>query len=704
MKLNAPVCVFAARLTLAAAALTSAGLAAQPIGDYVNSPAPQNTELRERLFDAENQRVFSSELFQEALNSGESLVIRQAALAVGRVGGDEAAALLKPLLANPEAEIAALAAFALGISDAADASTVITQHLQGSPEQEPESRPAVQAAAVRALGHFSDEASFTLLESTLQTTTDRLVQLASLKGFENRMISHPALPSAETIERLTALVEGSTEGQSEARVAAARILFRVGNSPDVQALVDTERLLAAGEATTDSWLRTYLLLSLSRLSSEQPCDAYLRWGSSFEGGPAPRPLKTASLFGLSFCPAGEQINAFLNAHTGSEWPGSVRINALSSLAKLAQTDHELPALLVDLTEDDSLWVASEALKRGMAFTPDAMRPKLQEVLQTPEHPLYVSSLATAGLNATAQEVEHLLGVVSSPESSWELKKEAFTGLRRVRNLDSDSTSRLVEPLRSALTSADVTLVGLALALVDKLELTELGPVIIEAYPELSGPAHLENRVSVTKTLASLEAEGAVDLLTAALEDPERKVAAAAAEALRALTGEDFSERVPFNSVVNDQTPALTMLDAVGGTEVVFETTRGDVVLTLRGDTPLTGMRFVELVIAGHYDGLNFHMILGNYWALGGDATKSGAEHPGELIRDELTPVSHEVGSVGMASNGKDTAFAPFFFNLTPNFNLDQHHTVFADITEGMEVVENLEQGDRILSARIRNPL
>ena len=70
------------------------------------------------------------------------------------------------------------------------------------------------------------------------------------------------------------------------------------------------------------------------------------------------------------------------------------------------------------------------------------------------------------------------------------------------------------------------------------------------------------------------------------------------------------------------------------------------------------------------------------------------------LRDEVSPKKHWRGTVGIATAGRDTGGSQFFINLAPNLQLAGKYTLVAEVTSGMEIVDRLEVGDKILATRI----
>lgn len=165
-----------------------------------------------------------------------------------------------------------------------------------------------------------------------------------------------------------------------------------------------------------------------------------------------------------------------------------------------------------------------------------------------------------------------------------------------------------------------------------------------------------------------------------------------------------------------------------------------VVIEVKGeDAPITGGNFVDLVERGVYDGLTFHRVVTDpqpFVAQGGDPkgngtggfvdpdTKQERRIPLEIkLEGDETPtyskalgrqgspaskpvvLKHERGAVAMARSGMpDSASSQFYFALSDLEFLDGDYAVFGYVTQGMDVVDNIKQGDRIESAKVTSGL
>ncbi len=129
----------------------------------------------------------------------------------------------------------------------------------------------------------------------------------------------------------------------------------------------------------------------------------------------------------------------------------------------------------------------------------------------------------------------------------------------------------------------------------------------------------------------------------------------------------------------------------------FETSRGPIKIELYPDkAPLTVANFVNLAKRGFYDGLNFHRVIADFMIQGGCPEGSGRGGPGYRFEDETNNgVRHDRGVLSMANAGPNTNGSQFFITHVATPWLDGKHTVFGKVTEGLDVVDSVAQGDVI---------
>ena len=127
-------------------------------------------------------------------------------------------------------------------------------------------------------------------------------------------------------------------------------------------------------------------------------------------------------------------------------------------------------------------------------------------------------------------------------------------------------------------------------------------------------------------------------------------------------------------------------------KVKLETTKGDIVINLYSDMPITSGNFEKLVKEGFYDGTIFHRVIDSFMIQGGDPQGTGMGGPGYNIQDEFTHVGgnrNSQGTISMANAGPNTGGSQFFINLGDNNFLDDKHPAFGKVIEGMDVVDKI---------------
>jgi len=126
------------------------------------------------------------------------------------------------------------------------------------------------------------------------------------------------------------------------------------------------------------------------------------------------------------------------------------------------------------------------------------------------------------------------------------------------------------------------------------------------------------------------------------------------------------------------------------TKVTLETNKGNIVIKLYDDMPITTGNFEKLVKQGFYDGTIFHRIIENFMIQGGDPQGTGMGGPGYTIEDEFTHAGgnkNNRGTISMANAGSNTGGSQFFINLVNNNFLDTKHPAFGEVVEGMDVID-----------------
>lgn len=261
-------------------------------------------------------------------------------------------------------------------------------------------------------------------------------------------------------------------------------------------------------------------------------------------------------------------------------------------------------------------------------------------------------------------------------------------------------------LRAMGTIADTALVGVAAEalskrlgarLVTEAEKPRVQESANVALQALASSSDLEALLSTLELARTVRVPNASGILASLQLHSNVAVRRKAAEVSTAL-GVPLSPETGPQAITNLIDRA--MLSRAGGTLTVL-TSRGQIVIKMsRDDAPVTVARLSQLAREGFYNGLTFHRVVPGFVVQGGDPRGDGYGGPGWTQRCENNLIPYERGTVGMALAGRDTGGSQFFFTQSWQPHLTGQYTAFGHVTEGMDVVDSLMPGDRIVSVTV----
>jgi peptidyl-prolyl cis-trans isomerase B (cyclophilin B) len=125
----------------------------------------------------------------------------------------------------------------------------------------------------------------------------------------------------------------------------------------------------------------------------------------------------------------------------------------------------------------------------------------------------------------------------------------------------------------------------------------------------------------------------------------------------------------------------------------LQTSHGPIELELfDAEAPKTVDNFRKLAEDGFYDGVIFHRVIPDFMIQGGDPTGTGTGGPGYTFEDEFNAHPVVRGALAMANSGPNTNGSQFFIVTADACPwLDGKHTVFGQVTSGMDVVDTISQ-------------
>ena len=150
-------------------------------------------------------------------------------------------------------------------------------------------------------------------------------------------------------------------------------------------------------------------------------------------------------------------------------------------------------------------------------------------------------------------------------------------------------------------------------------------------------------------------------------------------------------RPPAMQIDPEKTYTATIVTEVGDLELEL----------FAKDVPNTVNNFIFLAREGFYDNTIFHRVMPGFMAQAGAPTATGTGGPGYSFADEFSSHKHGTGTLAMANSGPNTNGSQFFITYAPQPHLDGVHSVFGQLTEGMDVLLEVQTGTKIKRVTIQ---
>ena len=205
-------------------------------------------------------------------------------------------------------------------------------------------------------------------------------------------------------------------------------------------------------------------------------------------------------------------------------------------------------------------------------------------------------------------------------------------------------------------------------------------------------------LAILGALAKQKNKEANDAIKTALDSKDHLLRRRAASLLKANAVGDFSDRIGTVQTRNTEADYRRAIARIGKkpTATVMTNKGSFTIEFLAEDSPLTVDNFLQLAKRGYFNGQTIPRVVANFVVQAGDPRGDQNGGPGYTIRCEINEVPYERASVGMALSGKDTGGSQWFVTHSPQPHLDGGYTVFGRVIRGMEVVDRIARGDRIV--------
>ena len=285
------------------------------------------------------------------------------------------------------------------------------------------------------------------------------------------------------------------------------------------------------------------------------------------------------------------------------------------------------------------------------------------------------------------------------DSVANVREAALAGLHEVTGHTDDAR------YRAALGAADYQLVLTAARLLagtpEPVPATEALVTALERITRQRRETSRDPRIAVLVRLRELGSVELAPRLVPLLHDFDPVIADSVAILLNGWTGRVL---LPSPRPLEPDAVLLSELPALRGARLRFTMASGKSfeVALLTDAAPLTVLHIARLVAHGYYNGLSFHRVVPNFVIQGGSPDANEYAGQPEFMRDELGHLSHERGTLGISTRGRDTGDAQLFINLQDNPRLDYDYTVWGRIVSGMDVVDTVNEGEVIRRVEIRS--
>ena len=634
----------------------------------------QTTATRLAVLQAEDRRAPTARdltIIQSGARSGDGQTVRVAVRALGRLERPSVISDLTPALRHALPEVRAEAANAIG------------QAAQGWKGEHAPAASALDAAVAPLVARLKVEADADVRAAICETIGRLPYRSAAQVEAAERTLLEMASRVASVTDRL-----GVAKG-FEALVRVQRKLRTPGS--DAIALLRRLATPAPGESATGARVRR---LALEALIGAAAVDEAALGAVAHDPDAQVRRLAmraTAPTAGVASTVPPDAAQTVLTAGVRDPSP-AVRLEALRS--RRARGDEDACATALMAVGDRDTHVALLALDQlgACASVPDAIAALEHTVTEVPD------AAAARGWHRAAHGLVALAaaaperGTAALPQFTgsriWQLRMYAAraaaalgdrAALDRLAQDDDDNVREAaVEGLRrlAGHDADEIFLSGLSRS---GNQIVRLSALALEGTPNRE-PAIEAMRAAWRRLVGegrdnTHDARGAIASTMVSLGVP---VGAAPAVALQSdLTAEDLRRLASPRARIT--------IRQVGTFELALFTTQA----------PAAVLRFAHLAESGYYNGLTFHRVVPNFVIQGGSPGANEYVGDARFMRDEVGLWPHVRGAVGVSTRGRDTGDAQLFIDLVDNPRLDHEYTVFAQVLNGIEVVDQVLEGDVI---------
>jgi cyclophilin family peptidyl-prolyl cis-trans isomerase/HEAT repeat protein len=656
--------------------------------DAASAP-PRATRLA--VLQAEDRRARTPRdlaIIRSGLHGGDAQTVRVAVRALGRLERPALIPDLTPSLRNALPEIRSEAANAIGQAaqgwkgdkaPAASALDAVSSPLVARLKAEAE--PDVRAAICDTIGRlpYVNAAQVEAAERALigmagraETVTDRLGVAQGFEGLVRiqRKLRAPGDEALALLRRLAILMRGEASTGARVRRLALEVLTTAG-------AVDGE-VLGAAALDPDAQVRRLAMRAAAASAPQVTAEAVHSVLTAARADDSPA-VRLEALRSLRVRNDGDSCPAALAA--AGDHDMHVTLFALDQLGACGSAPDAVAALertVTDLSDAASARGWHRAAHALVALATAAPARATAALPQFAGSRIWQLRLYAARAAAQLEDRAALEKLARDEDDN--VREAAVDGLRKIAGHDADAV------YVSGLARNGYQIVRIsAMALEGTPRPDQAVPALKAAWQRLIVEGHDNShdaRDAIAKTLTSVGAgPGGIGVGADPRVGPGQRDAAGrtrgSAPTQSDLNADDLRRLAAPRARVT--------IRGIGTFEFALFTAQA----------PAAVLRFAHLAEAGYYNGLTFHRVVPNFVIQGGSPGATEFIGDASFMRDEVGLWPHVRGAVGISTRGRDTGDAQIFVNLVDNPRLDHDYTVFAQVLNGIEIVDQILEGDVI---------
>jgi cyclophilin family peptidyl-prolyl cis-trans isomerase/HEAT repeat protein len=684
---------------------------------------PQSVLLQ--IIRAEDERRWDDGL-KALLASTDPKVRKRAVLAAGRIGKEGAVPVLaEMLLQDRDTDVRQMTAFALGEIESGGGAFALSEVLKRNANED----GAVRARAVEALGKIVAAMTAGLPPGTNAPAgeEDRLdimrAAIVNTLRFEDSRRSRP--DRMTILLALAAVLRAKPEGTgklvaeflnyADARIVAdalntlARLRLKDGNDKARELLTKhSDPIVRANAArvlgaTEEKQAFDGLLDRALHDSDERVVVSAIRALGALKDGRAVGPLLERGEYLLKLANVSRQF---------SIEPRNEILEIATALGRLLPNSFDQKAVdllkrMHDLTKGEAVEVETAfarivpGIYQQQSYKSEMRRPNVTwqqlsrraQALAAIKDVIAGAATGSAGDGALKEGQAELRDLLASSASHPLAVPDVLQAY--VPTLSAEEAGPVI---RAQMNSSDVIVRSTAAELLGQRPSEANTRTLIEALPGAMRDVDNDAALAILEALAKQKNQEANDAIKTALDSKDHLIRRRAVAILKTNGVGDFSNRIGTVQTRNTQADYRRAIARIGKkpTATVVTSKGSFTIEFLPEDAPLNVDNFIQLAKRRYFNGQTVPRVVPNFVVQAGDPRGDQNGGPGYTIRCEINEVAYERAAVGMALSGKDTGGSQWFVTHSPQPHLDGGYTVFGRVIRGMEVVDRIARGDRIL--------